>query len=224
MGSGSRIAGCQKTPLSHLSKLKMGSARFCPVGAMLMGKQRRPESSLLFNNIWRLSTLAVLLLKQTAHSGGRSLWKLWGRGGGEGSRPNACFSILVLPPCGKDLCQCRWNWNWWSYPTLWALLYWRTSSLPTTLEIGCQVFTTWHLGQSAWWTDGWEGNQGMFSWKYFHKTMENVWSGECLHQQQRPVGTGSRSRHTRLNFCSEKTSEYAPVEQPWGQEVQLWPM
>ena len=22
----------------------------------------------------------------------------------------------------------------------------------------------------------------------------------------------------------EKTSEYAPVEQPWGQEVQLWPM
>ena len=62
---------------SHLSKLKMGSIRFCLPG---MGKQSIPEASILLENVecilTRISlkdwiTLLVHLLKQVARSAGR---------------------------------------------------------------------------------------------------------------------------------------------------------
>ena len=131
-GIGIKDCRLSKTPIVSPEQVEDGIGAFLPGGRDVDGEAKEARVIAPVQQY-----LKILLLKQTVHSGGRSLWKLWGRGGGEGSRPNACFSILVLPPYGKDFCLCRWNWNWWSYSTLWALLYWRTSSLPTTLEIGC---------------------------------------------------------------------------------------
>ena len=229
-GIGIKDCRLSKTPIVSPEQVEDGIGAFLPGGRDVDGEAKEARVIAPVQQY-----LKILLLKQTVHSGGRSLWKLWGRGGGEGSRPNACFSILVLPPCGKDFCLCRWNWNWWSYSTLWALLYWRTSSLPTTLEIGCKVFTTWRLGHwplssgtvtmMNWWVRGEPGN-------VFMKILSQN-NGKCLKRRMftsTAAASGDRKQikaHKiellQWQIRREKTSEYAPVEQPWGQEVQLWP-